>query len=181
MRLREAASDRNRVESSDISDFAYLFTGLITITQSCLVHLILQGVEHTDPTEWSNSHLFHKRQIHADCSTNSQFSKAAHSFSFRQWFSIYPRIFHFEMAPQHFTTAPQHFILRRLCNISFWDGSATFHCLQLYGIHTKMVVTIRTHYNGLFSNSTVYIAIYFNWYKTTQYITQIRHKKELLV
>ena len=40
-----------------IIDLAYLFTGLVTIAQSRLVHRILQGVEHTDPTEWSNSHL----------------------------------------------------------------------------------------------------------------------------
>ena len=41
---------------SAIIDLAYLFAGLVTITQSRLVHCILQGVEHTDPTEWSNSH-----------------------------------------------------------------------------------------------------------------------------
>ena len=41
---------------SPIIDLAYLFTGLVTITQSRLVHRILQGVEHTDPMEWSNSH-----------------------------------------------------------------------------------------------------------------------------
>ena len=40
-----------------IINLAYFFTGLVTITQSRLVHRILQGVEHTDPTEWSNSHL----------------------------------------------------------------------------------------------------------------------------
>ena len=57
VRLREAASNRNRVEISDTADLAYLITGLITITQFRLVHRILQGVEHTDPTEWSNSHL----------------------------------------------------------------------------------------------------------------------------
>ena len=31
----------------------------------------------------------------------------------------------------HFKVAPQHFILRRLRNISFWDGSATFHYLSI--------------------------------------------------
>ena len=41
---------------SAIIDLAYLFAGLVAITQSRLVHRILQGVEHTDPTEWSNSH-----------------------------------------------------------------------------------------------------------------------------
>ena len=39
-----------------IIDLAYLFTGLVTITQFCLVQRVLQGVEHIDPTEWSNSH-----------------------------------------------------------------------------------------------------------------------------
>ena len=43
----------------DTADLAYLIAGLITITQFCLVHRILQGVEHTDQLEWSNSHLFH--------------------------------------------------------------------------------------------------------------------------
>ena len=57
--LSEIAADRNRVESSAIADLAYLIAGLVTITQFRLVHRILQGVEHTDPTEWSNSHLFH--------------------------------------------------------------------------------------------------------------------------
>ena len=28
-----------------------------TVTQSCLAHCILQGVEHTSPTGWSDSHL----------------------------------------------------------------------------------------------------------------------------
>ena len=37
-------------------DLAYLFTWLVTITQFCLVQRVLQGVEHIDPTEWSNSH-----------------------------------------------------------------------------------------------------------------------------
>ena len=41
---------------SATTDLAYLFAGLVTITQSRLVHRILLGVEHTDPTEWSNSH-----------------------------------------------------------------------------------------------------------------------------
>ena len=37
-------------------DLSYLLAGLVTITQSRLVHHMLQGVEHTDPTKWSNSH-----------------------------------------------------------------------------------------------------------------------------
>ena len=64
MRLREAASDRNQAESSDIADLAYLITGLVATTQFHVVHRMLQGVEHTDPTEWSTSHLSHWRQIH---------------------------------------------------------------------------------------------------------------------
>ena len=43
---------------SAIIDLANLFTGLVTITQSRLVHRILQGVKYTDPTEWSNSHCY---------------------------------------------------------------------------------------------------------------------------
>ena len=39
-----------------IIHLAYLLAGLVTITQSLLVHCILQGVEHTDPMEWNNSH-----------------------------------------------------------------------------------------------------------------------------
>ena len=48
-----AAIDRDSV----IIDLAYLIAGLVTITQSRLVHCMLQGVKHTDPTEWGNSHL----------------------------------------------------------------------------------------------------------------------------
>ena len=61
IRLREAASDRNRVEITHTADLAYLISNywIDHITQFRLVHRILQGVEHTDPTEWSNSHLFH--------------------------------------------------------------------------------------------------------------------------
>ena len=57
--LSEIAADRNRVESSAIADLAYLIAGLVTTTQFRLVHRMLQGVEHTDPTEWSTSHLLH--------------------------------------------------------------------------------------------------------------------------
>ena len=38
-------------------DLAYLIAGLVTITQSSLVHRMLQGVKHTDPMERGNSHL----------------------------------------------------------------------------------------------------------------------------
>ena len=36
---------------SAITDLAYLIAGLVTITPSRLVHRMLQGVEHTDPTQ----------------------------------------------------------------------------------------------------------------------------------
>ena len=57
---------------SAIIDLAYLFAGLVTITQSRLVHRILQGVEHTDPTEWSNLHRSIGEKFCNGCSTNSQ-------------------------------------------------------------------------------------------------------------
>ena len=56
---------------------------------------------------------------------NSHFFKRCSLFFFRRQFSISSRIFH----------------LGRLRNISFF---------QLHGIRTKMVVTVRTRYNGLF-------------------------------
>ena len=65
-----------------------------------LVHRILQGVEHTDPTEWSNS-PFHWRQIHDGCSTNSQ--------SFSRVFTI--------------------FLFNNNFSHSYGDSSATFHII----------------------------------------------------
>ena len=38
--------------------FIFNLLGSCTVAQSPLVHCMLQGVEHTDPTGWSNSHLF---------------------------------------------------------------------------------------------------------------------------
>ena len=64
--MSEIASNGNRVKSSVIADLAYLIAGLVTTTQFHVVHRMLQGVEHTDPTEWSTSHLSHWRQIHDD-------------------------------------------------------------------------------------------------------------------
>ena len=57
-RLPPMELDRN----SAIIDLAFSFTGLVytvhcTVTQSCLAHCILQGVEHNSPTGWSDSHL----------------------------------------------------------------------------------------------------------------------------
>ena len=57
---------------SAIINLAYLFAWLVTITQSRLVHRILQGVEHTDPTEWSNLHRSIGEKFCNGCSTNSQ-------------------------------------------------------------------------------------------------------------
>ena len=126
-----AAIDRDSV----IIDLAYLIAGLVTITQSRLVHRMLQGVEHTDPTEWSNSHL----------SIGDKFMltvlRAIDSF--------------FGQCSVSFQTAPQHFIS---------DGSATFHFI-FYGIRMEMVVTyMDTLYiiTGCFLNSLRHMALYFN-------------------
>ena len=110
---------------SAIINLACSFAGSVTITQSRLVPCILQGVEYTDPMEWSNSHLLHWRQIHTDCLTNSQLFKGCHFFSLERWFSHFiwdgSATFHLRTAPQHFIwgrlrntslgTAPQHFVL----------------------------------------------------------------------
>ena len=45
-RLSPIGIDRD----SAIANLAYLFAGLVTITLFRLVHHMLQGVEHTDPT-----------------------------------------------------------------------------------------------------------------------------------
>ena len=58
-----AASDKNRVKITVTADLAYLIAGLVTTTQFHVVPRILQGVEHTDPMEWSTSHLIHWRQF----------------------------------------------------------------------------------------------------------------------
>ena len=55
--MREAASDKNQVEITVTADLTYLIAGLVTNTQFHVVHQILQGVEHTDSTEKSISHL----------------------------------------------------------------------------------------------------------------------------
>ena len=54
-----------------MAGLAYLIAGLVTTTRFRLVHRMLQGVEHTDPTEWSTSHLLHWRQIHDWVLTNN--------------------------------------------------------------------------------------------------------------
>ena len=87
------------------ANLAYSIAGLVTITQFPLVHRMLQGVEHTDPTEWSNSHL----------SIGDKFVltvlRAIDSF--------------FRQCSFSFQTAPQYFIS---------DGSATFHFRRLRNI-----------------------------------------------
>ena len=104
------ASDKNRVEITVTADLAYLITGLITITQFRLVHRILQGVEHTDPTEWSNSHL----------SIGDKFM-----LTVRRTVSV-QRLFAF-LLDNDSKFGHGCFIMRRLRNISFQDGSAIFH------------------------------------------------------
>ena len=69
---------------SVIIDLAYSFAGLVTITQSHLVHYMLQGVEHTDSTEWSNSHLLHWRKIRTGCSITSQSFQELFTISFQR-------------------------------------------------------------------------------------------------
>ena len=85
---------------SVIIDLDYLFAGLVTITLSCLVHCMLQGVKHTDPTAWSNSHLLQWRQIHIGC-LKPVFPRAVHCFLSTISFSL-----------------------------SCEDGSATFHIIK---------------------------------------------------
>ena len=75
-----AAIDRDSV----IIHLAYLFAGLVTITQSHLVHHMFQGVERTDPTEWSNSRLLQWRQSCIGCSTNSHSSQERIIVSFQR-------------------------------------------------------------------------------------------------
>ena len=129
-----------------IIDLAYLFAGLVPITQFRLVHCILQGVEHTDPTEWSNSHLLHWRQIHTGCSTNSQFFRGCSLFSFEWWFS--------------------HFIWGRLRNISFRTAPQHFILSNIQDLYRNGGYYICT-YNGLFHEQLGHIMIYYNWYQTT--------------
>ena len=58
-------------QDSAIIDLGYLLAGLVTITQFHLVHRVPQGVEHTNPAEWSSSHLLHWRQIYTSSDTTS--------------------------------------------------------------------------------------------------------------
>ena len=131
------------------ANLSYSIAGLVTITQFPLVHRMLQVVEHTDPMEWSNSHL----------SIRDKFMLAFpwSIYSFLQTEFLFRKFHHIP-----FQTAPQHFIS---------DGSATFH---YYGIRTEMVVTYMDTsciITGCFSNSLGHKILYFNWHKITQYIT----------
>ena len=70
---------------SAIIDLAYLIAGLVTIAQSRLVQSILQGVEHTDPREWSNSHC--SIEVMAVQQTASLFNCCS-LFSFQRYFIL---------------------------------------------------------------------------------------------
>ena len=115
-----------------IIDLAYLIAGLVTITQSRLVHCMLQGVKHTDPTEWGNSHLsIGDKFVLAVWWTVSIF-KGCSLISF-QWLFC-------------------HTFQGQLSNILYcW----------IFWICTKMVFTTYT-YNMLFANSLVTYWLYFN-------------------
>ena len=57
LKLERAGHWEEPSQDPATADLACSIAGLVTITQFPLVHRMLQGVEHTDPTEWSNSHL----------------------------------------------------------------------------------------------------------------------------
>ena len=121
-------------QDSAIIDLAYLFTGLITITQSHLVHHILQGVEHTDPMEWSNSHRsIGDKSVRAVWQTASLF-KGCSLVSFQWWFSH-----------------------------SYGDGSATFILFKGTESITKWLSTVYT-YNVLFSEQLDHVPVIFQHY-----------------
>ena len=125
---------------SAIIDLAYLFAGLVTITQFRLVHCILQGVEHTDPTEWSNS----------QCSIGDEFVMAV-----RRTASLsLPRAVHYFLFNNklviHMVTAPQHSYNLKALNLSR-NGS------QLHILITCC-----------FANSSSIYQLYFNIINTTQ-------------
>ena len=67
-----------------IIDLAYSFAGLVTITQSRLVHRMLQGVEHTDPTKWSNSHRSIGDKFVMAARWTASLSKGCSLFSFQR-------------------------------------------------------------------------------------------------
>ena len=87
--LRFHAWCPSRVTGRDngTTDVPISFAGLVTIAQSCLVHRILQGVEHTDPTEWSNSHLSIGDKFVMAVWRTVRFFITCPLFSFQQQFS----------------------------------------------------------------------------------------------
>ena len=124
-----AAIDRDSV----IIDLAYLIAGLVTITQSRLVHRMLQGVEHTDPTEWSNSHLSIGDKFVLTVQQAVSIFKSCSLFLFNDYFVI-----HFEYGSSTFYTiectgfVPKWFSLhiRIIC------------CLRTARSHTDYISTI---------------------------------------
>ena len=121
---------------SVIIDLDYLFAGLVTITLSCLVHCMLQGVKHTDPTAWSNSHLLQWRQIHIGCLKNSRSFQGLFIAFFQQYLLVF-----------HVRTALQHFIL--------------LNALSPF----KMAFTTYNIYNMLFCKQLGHILIIFQRYQ----------------
>ena len=74
-------------QDSAIIDFAYLFAGLVAIIQSCLVHRMLQGVEHTDPTGWSIHTVSLETNSYWLFNEQPAFSRVVYYFSFQRKFS----------------------------------------------------------------------------------------------
>ena len=132
IRLREAASDRNRVENTDTADLAYLISNYWIDhnypVPSSPPHTPRGGAHWPKgmeqftsfPLETSSCWLFDEQSVLKGCSLFLSVNNSA----FSQGYSI----------------------LRRLRNISFRDGSATFHfeaapqhfiVYWLYGIRTN--------------------------------------------
>ena len=113
-------------------DLAYLFAGLVAITQSRLVHRMPQGVEHTDPTEWSNSYRSIRDKFVLAVQRTANLFKDCSLFSFQRWFSH-----------------------------SHEDGSATFHIIKCTDSIQKWL-SLCTHIMYCFANSLVTYRLYLN-------------------
>ena len=114
-----------------IIDLAYLFTSLVTITQSRLVRRMLQGVEHTDPTGWSSSHLSIGDKFILAVWQTASLSKSCSLFSGQRWFSH-----------------------------SYEDGSATFHIIKCT-THVQKWLSLCTRIMCCFANRLVTYQLYF--------------------